>query len=414
MTEGERKVLKEQKQAFRRFCYRHKHLYRMFSQWFERRNNCALRRARQEKGIDNNLVVFSSYNMRSFNDNPFYICKAVHAMRSKTDLVWIFKNVKQTEMRYDIPDYVRCVEWKTPEGYEALGRARVVVDNWQKYDWLRLGRDQVYLFSPHHDRSFKTGLFASKDWFYNRTVESGAAAATVGSGFCKGFLHEAYHFQGEYIDCGQPRNDLLVHDDPEDEVRIRARLGVAEDVKLLLLAPTYRDAETRAGRGQHIALDIGHILDTLEASTRARWLCLVRAHYLALGLDFDRSLKSDRIMDVTAYPEMAELLRVSDALITDYSCCAGDFALRGKPIWLYIADIDEFTKNNRGLYVDPRDTPYWCAKSPRELDDLIRKTTPRKARENCLEVLRFYDTHETGRAAEAAARYICAVLDGEM
>jgi len=108
---------------------------------------------------------------------------------------------------------------------------------------------------------------------------------------------------------------------------------------------------------------------------------------------------------------MAELLRVSDALISDYSCTAGDFALRGKPIWLYVADIDEYTRTSRELYVNPLDTPYWCARTSSELDTLIRRTTPEKARENCQEILEYYKAHETGNASEAAARYICSKLE---
>ena len=78
----------------------------------------------------------------------------------------------------------------------------------------------------------------------------------------------------------------------------------------------------------------------------------------------DHLLKSPRLTDVTDTPEMAELLRVADAMISDYSCAAGDFALRMKPIWLCIADIDEYTQYSRKLYVNPLDTPYWMIKRP--------------------------------------------------
>ena len=93
------------------------------------------------------------------------------------------------------------------------------------------------------------------------------------------------------------------------------------------------------------------------------------------------------------------------------STTAGDFALRGKPIWLYVADIDEYTRYSRELYVNPLDTPYWCARTPSEMDTLIRQTTAEKARENCREILEYYGTHETGRASEEAARYITSKLE---
>ena len=405
-------MLNRQKRAFRRYCKAHRHLYRVFSRWFERRTNRALRSSRRQWGIDGNLVVFSSYNMRSYDDNPRYICETLHALRPQTCLVWLFKDVNAAKARFDIPDYVRCVEWRSPMSIFFLGCARVIVDNWQKYDWLRLGRGQIYLFSPHHDRSFKHGGFTKRDRLYNRMVESHASAATAGSEFCKRFLRDAYHFKGLYLDAGQPRNDLLVRDDPKDEARVRKALGLDAGTRILLYAPTYRDADQRSGRRERVPLDLPHVLDVLEQATRQRWVCLYRAHYLSCGLDLDRLPASPHFLDMTQYPEMAELLRVADALISDYSCVAGDFALRGKPIWLYVADIDDYVRRSRELYVSPLDTPYWCARTPDELDALIRRTTPESARENCREVLEFYGAHETGRASEEAARYICARLDG--
>lgn len=281
-------MLNKQKQAFRLYCKRHKHLYRIFSQWFERRTNRALRDNRKQWGIDNDLVVFSSYNMRAYNDNPKYISEALHKMRPQTFIVWLFKDVEAAKAKYAIPDYVRCVEWKTPMSNFFLGRARVIVDNWQKPDWLRLGREQVYLFSPHHDRSLKSGGFLKKDRLYNRLVEAHASLVTVGSDFNKRFLRMAAHFKGPYLDVGLPRNDILVCDDPADEERIRRCLGIEAETKILLFAPTYRDLNRREGSRETVKLDIGHVLDVLEQTTRERWVCLYRAHYLSLGLNMDQ------------------------------------------------------------------------------------------------------------------------------
>lgn len=406
-------MLNRQKQAFRLYCKRHRHLYRVFSPWFERWTNRTLRVNRKHWGINDNLVVFSAYNMRSYSDNPKYICEALHAMRPQTVLVWLFKDVQAAKAQYDIPDYVRCAEWQTPMGCYYLGCARVIVDNWQKYDWLRLGRGQTYLFSPHHDRSFKCGGFTKKDRLYNRIVESRASIMTTGSDFNKRFLRLACHFKGPYLDIGLPRNDILVRNDPVDEARIRKRLGIGDGTKILLFAPTYRDAQRREGRRESVALDLCRVLDVLEEATHERWVCLYRAHYLSLGLHMEHLSASTRLLNATGYPEMAELLRVADALISDYSCCAGDFALRGKPIWLFVGDIDDYAARSRALWIDPRDTPYWCASTQAELEDLIERTTPERARANCRAVLDFYGAHETGRAADAAANYICCALDGK-
>ena len=91
-------------------------------------------------------------------------------------------------------------------------------------------------------------------------------------------------------------------------------MGVPEGVKLLMYAPTYRD--NRARLSQDAVLDLSRTLDHLEAATGARWRGLYRAHYLNTGLNVKQD---DRLTDVTAWPEMSELLLVTDILVTDYS-----------------------------------------------------------------------------------------------
>lgn len=405
-------MFRKQKQAFRDYCMEHKYLYRIFIKWFRRRTNRAMRDARREQGIDGNMVLFCSYKNESFNDNPYYICEALHAMRPQTDLVWMFNDIEKAKAKFDIPDYVRCVKWDTPEALNVMGRAKVLVDNWRKSDFLVFSKKQIYLFSPHHDRSFKHGGFSCPDpkRRYGHFLETKAQAATIGSEFNRKFLWDALHFKGHYIDVGLPRNDILVQNNPADEKRIRQKLNIDENTGILLYAPTYREADTDQGKGQAVGLNMNHVLDVLEETTGKPWICLHRAHYFSLGLNMDEAEDNSRMMDATAYPEMAELLRVADALISDYSCTAGDYILRGKPVWLYVWDIDKY-KQNRALYVNPLDTPFWCAKTPEELDALIRKTTPESAAENCKAVMDFYGTHESGHSSEAAAEYICAQLD---
>ena len=130
----------------------------------------------------------------------------------------------------------------------------------------------------------------------------------------------------------------------------------------------------------------------------------MRAHYLSGGLaarDLGR-----RGLDVSGYGEMAELLLVADLLITDYSSCAGDFALTGRPILLYQNDIEQYSRNDREMYFAMEDSPYLAAHNPDEMEALIDRLSPEAARENDRAILEFYGTHETGRASERVCEYI--------
>jgi CDP-glycerol glycerophosphotransferase (TagB/SpsB family) len=84
------------------------------------------------------------------------------------------------------------------------------------------------------------------------------------------------------------------------------------------------------------------------------------------------------------------------------------FALTGRPVILYQDDREAYTANDRQLYFDVDDSPYWVATNESELHALFENLD--RAKENCEEILEFYGASETGRAAGAVAKYIAARL----
>ena len=362
--------------------------------------------ARFLHGYDDNMVVFSSFDSRSYNDNPRYISEALHAARPETDIVWLFKDAKKARETFDLPDYVRALDSIGAKGVSALARARVVVDNFNKRFYLNFpGRGQVYVQTWHGDRAFKKVGYDDAGQ-HKKMIEEHCTLGITGSDYGDMQFRSAFHYKGELMKVGYPRNDILIRNDPSEKAAVRARLGLDTDIRLLLFAPTFRDTEQNGKHRAH--MDLLHVLDTLERSTGAEWKCLVRGHYLmALGVPEGGS---DRLIPASDYPEMAELLLIADALLTDYSSCAGDYALCRRPIYLYQDDLEDYRTRNRALYFDVKDSPYWIATTPEELDALIYATTPERAAKNCDEILKFYGEAETGHAAQSVAEYIISKL----
>ena len=360
-------------------------------------------------GFDDNMVVFSAFDHRSYNDNPRYISEKLHELRPETKIVWLFNDVEQARKTYNVPDYVICLNSIQRKGVSALARARVVVDNFSKRFYLRFpARNQIYIQTWHGDRAFKKVGF-DFEGHHARRVEEFATLGITGSDYGDRQFRSAFHYKGEIMKVGYPRNDILIRNDPAEAAAIREKLGIEPGVRLLMYAPTYRDMERLEMKTQKVNLDMLHVLDTLEASTGEKWKCLMRAHYLSYGLQADDG--SGRLIPASSYPEMAELLLISDALITDYSSCAGDFALMRRPIFLFQNDLEEYRTKNRALYFNMEDSPYWVANTPDEMDDLIRACTPERAKENCDAILEFYGEAETGHAAESIAQYIIEKLE---
>lgn len=388
---------------------RNRKLYLLLSPLFGVYRNSLMRFARLKDGIDGNKVVFCSFDSRSYNDNPRYISEALHELRPETEIVWLFRDVAEAKQKYAIPPYVKCRNAIARSGVSEMARARVLVDNFNKRSYLKFRfPQQVYVQTWHGDRAFKKVGYDNPGQ-YNYLIEEKCALCICGSDYGERQYRSAFHYKGEVMKLGYPRNDMLVGENPSLESELRKKIGLDEDTRYLLFAPTFRDVASKGHRAQRMPIDLEHVLEVLEKTTVQKWKCLVRTHYMSYGISMKQD--SDRLVSMTDYPEMAELLRVSDALITDYSSCAGDFALTHRPIWLYQDDIDDYTGNNRGLYFDMADSPYWVAQTPEALDRLIERTTPDAARENCDAILNFYGTHESGRSAQAAAQYIASKLD---
>jgi CDP-glycerol glycerophosphotransferase len=79
---------------------------------------------------------------------------------------------------------------------------------------------------------------------------------------------------------------------------------------------------------------------------------LVRAHYLVAERVSGRMAIPHPALDVSRFPDMAELLAAADVLVTDYSSAMFDFACTGRPIVFYAHDLARYRDEVRGLYFD--------------------------------------------------------------
>lgn len=164
---------------------------------------------------------------------------------------------------------------------------------------------------------------------------------------------------------GDPRDDVVIAqaENPELAARARARVRALIDLSdgadahagasadadaepLVLYAPTWRDgAEDPAVPSPEEAQSICERLAELGARLVIRSHPMGRGAYdeAFAGSDRVHALHSDRVSDITP------LLGAFDALITDYSSIAVDYALLGRPIVWFAPDLLDYSAS-RGLY----------------------------------------------------------------
>ena len=153
---------------------------------------------------------------------------------------------------------------------------------------------------------------------------------------------------------GDPRHDALARRlaQPDqahasrDEVLhlIGKTTAVTPRESLILYAPTWRDGAPDPGIPDE--QEIARINETMEI-LGAR--LIVRSHPLGEGA-YDQ-LTGDRVhlLDAASVRDITPLLDAFDAVITDYSSIAVDYALTGRPIIWFAPDLAEYLAT-RGLY----------------------------------------------------------------
>jgi CDP-ribitol ribitolphosphotransferase len=168
---------------------------------------------------------------------------------------------------------------------------------------------------------------------------------------------------------GIPRTDLFF-----DEARIartsaelRRRYSIPEGRRVVLYAPTFRGERITLARDP-TDLDLGALARIL----RDDHVVLLRSHpFVRSRLATDPSLEAF-VIDVSDYPEMNDLMLVSDVLVTDYSSAIYEFALLGRPILLFAPDHEAY-EAERGFYLDyPADLPGPAFTSSAELAAYLR------------------------------------------
>jgi CDP-glycerol glycerophosphotransferase len=169
-------------------------------------------------------------------------------------------------------------------------------------------------------------------------------------------LRKAFGYDGEVLDSGLPRNDLLSLPEQE-QVRadVRRRLGIDDNVTAVLYAPTWRDDEVQLDPTAELPLALDPA--AFAAALGQDHVLLFRSHYLATGRS--RVAATSGVHDVSYHPDINELYVAADVMVTDYSSTMFDFAITGRPIVFYPYDRDRYADIVRGFYFElgPDDAP---------------------------------------------------------
>ncbi|MFC4783169.1 bifunctional glycosyltransferase/CDP-glycerol:glycerophosphate glycerophosphotransferase [Nocardioides sp. MAHUQ-72] len=296
-------------------------------------------------------VLMRSYFGEQATDNGISIQKELARRGSDLPVYWAVQ-----DKSIPVPDGGIPVVVNSPEWYDLIFSVKYYVDNMYQPEYHRKADGQV-LVQTFHGYPFK--MMGHPHWrnlqFSQARIDAYDARArdwdylVSPARYATPLLVRDFNYQGEVLEIGYPRNDVLSSPEADDIRRqTRESLGIEEGQKAVLYAPTFRDYlasnDTKAVMADFF---------DFEAAARRlgdEYVLLVRGH--AFNARSSQRVGSRRgCIDVTDYPEVSDLYLAADAGIVDYSSLRFDFGVTGKPMIFHVPDLQRY-KDTRGWLFD--------------------------------------------------------------
>lgn len=228
-------------------------------------------------------------------------------------------------------------------------------------------------------------------------------------------FRRAFDYKKEIMEIGYPRNDVLIRKNtPSEILKIKKKLGLPTDRKILLYAPTWRDDEyTKKGNYRfNPKLDFSY----MESRLSGEYALIVKYHYLIRDA-VDWSSYKGFIYNFDAGVDISELYLASDAMITDYSSVMFDYCILRRPIFFYVYDLEKYREKLRGFYFDlEKEAPGPLSKKTEDLvEDIISYGAPDSKFKDVYEksyglFCKKYCSKDDGRAAKRLTERILRML----
>lgn len=321
--------------------------------------------------LNKKRVYFTAFQGHQFSCNPKYLYQYLLTHNKKGySFVWEFLDLSKSNL---VPDSI-TVKAKSLKSIILCLTSKYIITNAEFHWYIPLRKSQVLLETWHGGGAYKkVGVDAGWNKALNLEQKLNSKQISFYVSSSKKFTEVQSSSKcvavEKFINTGMPRNSFLITEEKDKRESIFKKLPISDSDKIVLYAPTYRGAAKYNSEQEKSYEELNYKLltDSLEKKFGGDWLILYRGHYYSKG----NSLESDsKVINVTDYDDMQELLYISDVLITDYSSCMWDFSLMNKPVFLYANDIDSYN-TERGFYTNPYSWPFSISKNNQDLDKNI-------------------------------------------
>lgn len=311
---------------------------------------------RQRLPYQKPTIVFESFGGRQVSDSPLAVYQVFKQFYPGYNLIWsIYPELKSFCREHGMQYVVRnSVEWVS-----VMRRAQSWVSNARYPSWVKKSKFTFYLQTWHGTPLKKLGLDIKQvtmpgtdtlSYHRNFTREANRWDALISpNDYSTNIFRSAFGYKNQILKIGYPRNDELINTTADQIKALKEKMGIPQDKKVVLYAPTYRD-NSFITTGKY-TFKLPFSLQKFQEQYGKDTILILRMHYL-IANQIDVSDFKDCVLNLSDYPNISELYLVSDLLITDYSSVFFDYAYLKRPILFYPYDYEMYKNELRGFYLD--------------------------------------------------------------
>ena len=306
--------------------------------------------------VNKKMIIFQSRNGRNYTGNPRYIYEEMvrEGLDQEYECIWFFFDTS-----IEVPGKCKKIRNNYFPYFWYLMRAGIWVFDSRQPLYVRKKKHITYIQTWHGTPLKKLALDMEDVFMVGESdIDSYKEHFTKNvhtwdflisqNPFSSETFRRAFDFHREMLEYGYPRNDILFRENTTEGIRsFKRKLGLPEDKKIILYAPTWRDDEFSEDDKYEFRPQIS--FEKLQKELGDEYIMIVKYHYLIMDA-IDWSPYEGFIYHFDQSRDIAELFLVSDILITDYSSVMFDYSILNRPMFFFAYDFYKYKNELRGFY----------------------------------------------------------------
>lgn len=350
---------------------------------------------------DPRKAVCQSFYGRGYSDSPAAIATELLGRGWK-----VYWTVAGPGDAASLPKGIVPILADSPEAVYHMCTAGVWVDNCRKWAYTQKRGATRYIQTWHGFplKRIEGDAEAALPEDYLRAAKKDSMMCDLflsNSAFLTEIYRRAFWYGGEVLECGFPRNDILFGPEESVAAKVRHGLKIKGDKRLALYAPTFRKDKGLSAYD----MDYARVAAALGRRFGGEWLIVAKLHPNIAKKAEEMRLDPAVVVNGSDYADIQELYVACGALVTDYSSVMFDYMNTGKPVFLYVNDLEAY-RNDRNFYFDLDRLPFDRAEDQEKLEGIILGYDQKRQGERIQAFCKEFGVKEDGRGAKRVADWL--------